>query len=156
MSNASAGTTVARSFWWQGALMKIKASARDTDGQLGLVEANFPGDFGGPPLHVHSREDEAFYVLDGEIRFRQADDELVAGPGAYVHCPRGIPHTFKVGEGGARALVFMLPAGLEEMFAEGGFPAGQGDPPAQEEYDVGAVEAMAERFGWEIVGPPLS
>ena len=156
MSNASADATVARTVWWQGALMTIKASARDTDGQLGLVEADFPGDFGGPPLHIHSREDEAFYVLDGEIRFRQADDELVAGPGTYVYCPRGIPHAFKVGEGGARALVLMLPAGLEEMFAEGGFPAEQGNPPPQAEYDVESVQAMAEKYGWEIVGPPLS
>jgi mannose-6-phosphate isomerase-like protein (cupin superfamily) len=156
MSNESAGVTVGRSFWWQGALMTIKATAADTEGQLGLVEADFPGDFGGPPLHVHSREDEAFYVLDGEIRFRQGDEESVARQGDYVFGPRGVPHSFKVGEGGARALVLAMPAGLEEMFAEGGLPAEGGNRPAQEEYDVRAVEAMAGKYGWEIVGPPLS
>lgn len=57
-------------FWWQGAMMRIKARAEDTGGALGLVDGSFYKGF-GPPLHVHSREDESMYVLEGEIRFRQ-------------------------------------------------------------------------------------
>jgi quercetin dioxygenase-like cupin family protein len=89
-------------FWWQGALMRIKARAEDTGGALGLVEANFYQGF-GPPLHVHSREDEGILMLEGEIRFRQGDDEFVAGPGTLVWGPRGVPHAFKVESEGARA-----------------------------------------------------
>ncbi len=69
-------------FWWQGSLMKIKVRAADTEGALGLVEGQFPAGF-GPPLHIHRREDEGFYVIDGEIRFRQGDNEFVAGPGTW-------------------------------------------------------------------------
>ena len=51
-------------FWWQGGLYRMKARAADTGGSLGLVEASLYGGF-GPPLHVHHREDEAFYVIEG-------------------------------------------------------------------------------------------
>ena len=93
-------------FWWQGSLMRIKARAADTGGAFGLVEGSFPEGF-GPPLHIHHREDEGFYVLEGEIRFRQGDDEFVAGRGTLVWGPRGVPHAFKVQPGGARALVIV-------------------------------------------------
>jgi quercetin dioxygenase-like cupin family protein len=49
----------------------------------------------GPPLHVHSREDKAMYLLEGEIRFRQGDEEFTAGPGSWVWGPRGVPHAFQ-------------------------------------------------------------
>jgi mannose-6-phosphate isomerase-like protein (cupin superfamily) len=77
----------------------LSASSRDTSSRRGT----------GPPLHVHRREDEGMYVLEGQIRFRVGDDEFVAGPDTWVWQPRGIPHTFKVESEGARALViFML------------------------------------------------
>src|SRR3989337_1708410 len=79
----------------------------------------------GPPLHVHSREDEALYVLEGQIRFRQGDDEFVAGPGTWVWGPRGVPHAFKVESEAARALVVVTPGGFERMFEEGGVPAAE-------------------------------
>jgi quercetin dioxygenase-like cupin family protein len=141
-------------YWWQGALMSIKARAADTGGALGLVEARFPEGF-GPPLHVHDREDEAFYVLEGEIRFRQGEEEFVAGPGTLVWGPRGIPHAFKVQPGGARALVIMMPGGLERMFEEGGTPADGLAKPPPAPYNPEAARAMAERFGFEVVGPQL-
>jgi hypothetical protein len=110
----------------------------------------------GAPLHVHSREDEAWYVLEGQIRFRTGDDEVVAGPGTWVWQPRGLPHAFKVESDGARALFMFTPGGLEGMFVEGGAPAGDSDEPPQQEYDVEAAEALAKRYGFEVVGPMLS
>jgi quercetin dioxygenase-like cupin family protein len=92
--------------WWQGALMTLKAHRGSTGGALGLVEARFPAGF-GPPLHVHHREDEALYVLDGQLRCRRGDTEFTAGPGELIFGPRELPHTFKAGPGGARALVLM-------------------------------------------------
>ena len=79
--NSAASNVTARqdAFWWQGSLYQMKARAEDTSGALGLVEGSFYQGF-GPPLHVHRREDEAFYVLEGQIRFRQGNDEFVAGP----------------------------------------------------------------------------
>ena len=67
--------------WWQGSVMEIKSRAEDTNGALGVLEGRFFEAGYGPPLHVHSREDEAMHVLEGQIRFRVGADEFVAGPG---------------------------------------------------------------------------
>ena len=142
-------------YWWQGSLMRIKARAEDTGGALGLVEGSFYRGF-GPPLHVHSRDDEAFYVLEGQIRFRQGDDEFVAGPGTWVWGPRGVPHAFKVESESARALVLVTPGGLEQMFEEGGVPAADSPEPPEQKYDPEAAAAMSKKFGFEVVGPPLA
>ncbi len=142
-------------FWWQGSLMRIKARAEDTGGAMGLVEGRFYAGF-GPPLHVHSREDEAFYVLEGQVRFRQADEEFVAGEGTWVWCPRGVPHAFKVESETARALVVVMPGGFERMFEEGGIPVGDSAEPPQQEYDPESAIAISQRFGFEVVGPQLA
>ena len=141
-------------FWWQGGRMTIKARAEDTGGALGLVEATFPEGF-GPPLHVHSREDEAFYVLEGEIRFRQGEDEFVAGAGAWVWGPRGVAHAFKVESPSARALVLVTPGGFERMFEEAGVPVGESAEAPEQGYDPEAAAAVSRRFGFEVVGPQL-
>jgi mannose-6-phosphate isomerase-like protein (cupin superfamily) len=141
--------------WWQGSLMQIKARAEDTGGAIGLVEGRFYQGF-GPPLHVHHREDEAFYVIEGRIRMRQGNEQFVASPGAWIWGPRGVPHAFKVESETARALVVVTPGGFERMFEEAGVPvADSEEPPDQHSYDPGAAAAVAERFGFEVVGPPL-
>ena len=154
-ATSSVGAEQQDAFWWQGSLMKIKARAEETGGALGLVEGSFYQGF-GPPLHVHSREDEAFYVLEGRIRFRQGDDEFVAGPGAWIWGPRGTAHAFKVESEKARALVIVTPGGFERMFEDGGISAGQSADPPVQEYDPQAAAALAERFGFEVVGPQLA
>jgi quercetin dioxygenase-like cupin family protein len=151
-SNVNAGRDA---FWWQGSLMQIKARAEDTGGALGIVEGSFYKGF-GPPLHVHSREDEALYVLDGQIRFRQGNDEFVAGPGTWVWGPRGVPHAFKVESDSARALVVVTPAGFERMFEEGGVPAADSAQRPKQEYDPEAAVAISRKFGFEVVGPQLA
>jgi mannose-6-phosphate isomerase-like protein (cupin superfamily) len=141
------------SFLWQGSLMEIKARADDTGGALGVLEGTFYYEGYGPPLHVHTREDEVMYVLEGQIRFGVGEDEFVAGPGAWVWQPRGVPHSFKVESENARALVIFTPGGIERMFEEGGVPAGgSAEPPRQQEYDQEAAVALAKKFGFEVVG----
>jgi quercetin dioxygenase-like cupin family protein len=141
-------------YWWQGSLMTIKARASDTGGAIGLVEGEFYEGF-GPPLHVHHHEDEGMYVLEGEIRFRQGEDEFVAGPGALIWAPKGTPHAFQVESTTARALVIVTPAGFEQIFVEGGVPAGASPPPKQH-YDPEAARALAAKFGFDVVGPQLT
>src|SRR3954452_6616433 len=156
MSSAAASTSAQQdTFWWQGSLMTIKARAEDTGGALGVVEGRFYEGF-GPPLHVHSREDEALYVLAGQIRFREGDEEFVAGPGTWVWCPRGVPHAFKVESETARALVVVTPGGFERMFEEGGVPAAESAEPPDVAYDPEAAIAISKRFGFEVVGPQLA
>jgi hypothetical protein len=111
-----------------------------------------PGD-GARPC---ARLDEAFYILDGQIRFRRGDAEFTSGPGEFVFGPREVPHCFKVLDGGARALILMTPAGLEEMFVEGGVPAHEGMVAPAMEYDMERVTALAVKYGWNVLGPPMA
>jgi mannose-6-phosphate isomerase-like protein (cupin superfamily) len=140
--------------WWQGALFRIKARSVRTGGTLGLVEANFYGGM-GTPLHVHHAEDEAFYIIDGRIRFKRGAEEFVACAGDFVFGPREIPHCFKVLDRGAKALVLMTPGGLEEMFIEGGVAVTDPRNPPGREYDLEHVTPLSRKYGFDVVGPPL-
>jgi mannose-6-phosphate isomerase-like protein (cupin superfamily) len=152
-SNVSPGQDTA---WWYGGLMEIKTRAEDTAGALGVLEGRFPYKGYGPALHVHSGEDEAIYVLEGQIRFRVGDDEFVAGPGTWVWQPRGVPQAFSVESDSARALIIFTPGGLERMFQDGGVPAAESaEPPPQPQPDPETMAALATRFGFEFVGPQL-
>jgi quercetin dioxygenase-like cupin family protein len=140
--------------WWQGALFRIVGRRETTGGALGMVEAHFWEGM-ATPLHVHTGEDESFFVLDGRIRFRLGDEEMVLGPGELFFGPRGTPHCFKVLEGGARAIVIVTPGGFEEMFIEGGLPVTDPEQPPSREYDLDHVVELSRKYGMQVVGPPL-
>ncbi len=141
-------------YWWQGSLMTIKARAADTGGALGLVEGIFYEGF-GPPLHVHHREDEGMLVLEGEIRFRQGTEEFLAGPGKLVWVSREVPHAFTVQSPSARVLLIVTPGGFEQMFVDGGVPTSEAAEPPTQEYDPDAARALAEKFGFDVIGPQV-
>jgi quercetin dioxygenase-like cupin family protein len=141
-------------FWWQGGLYLMKARAEDTGGTLGVVEASLYRGF-GPPLHVHRREDEAIYVIEGEIRFRQGEDEFVGGPGSWVWGPRNVPHAFKVESEATRLVILVTPGGFERMFEVGGVPVSESPEPPVQEYDAEAAVEISEQFGFDVVGPQL-
>jgi mannose-6-phosphate isomerase-like protein (cupin superfamily) len=116
----------------------VLAAAHDTGGALGLVETVIPSGH-STPLHVHAREDEAFYVLSGTVDFVCGEERFRAEAGAFVYLPSTVPHTFlSVGPEDARVLVLLLPGGLERAFAE---PERFGE--------------LLEEGGVETVGPPL-
>ena len=154
-TTASEAASRPDAIWWQGSLMRIQGRAENTGGALGLVDAIFYEGF-GPPLHVHHREDEGFYVLEGEIRFHKGDDEFMAGPGTLVWLPRGVAHAFKVQPGGARALLLLTPGGFERMFEEGGVSTSQSEDPPTDQYDPEVLVSLAARYGMEVVGPQLA
>jgi uncharacterized cupin superfamily protein len=131
--------------------MEIKARAEDTGGALGVVEGRLLGEGYGPPLHIHRREDEAIYVLEGQIRFRVRDNEFVAGPGAWVWQPRDVPQAFSLESDSARVLVVFTPGGMERMFEEGGVPVGESTEPPQQQAGPEDAAAFAKRFGFEVV-----
>lgn len=94
----------------------IKASVGSTAGGFTLMESTTAG---GAPWHVHTREDEYFYVLDGKIVVWCGEDEFHAGPGSFVFLPRGVPHSWDVeSEGKAKLLMMTAPAMLEEFLRE--------------------------------------
>ena len=108
--------------WFLQNRMTVKATAETTGGLFGLVESSIaPG--ASPPLHVHRREDEAFWVLAGRVTFRTGDETIEAGPGSFVFLPRDVPHTFRVeGDEPAHMLTLLTPGGGERFFLEGGRP----------------------------------
>jgi quercetin dioxygenase-like cupin family protein len=120
----------------------------DTGGAYAVQQqATRPG--GGPPLHRHSREDEGFFVLEGEYDFRVGEQTFRAGPGTFVFGPRGIPHTFQcVGTSPGKIQVIISPPGFEAFFEELDVLARQGPP------DRGQVVALAGKYGVDFLGPP--
>lgn len=141
--------------WFTNNLTLIKARAAETDGEFGLIESLAPPGT-SPPLHVHSKEDETFWVVEGELTVVCGEETYGAGPGSMAFLPRGIAHTFRVdGDAPARILTLITPGGLEDFFAKVGRPAeGPGLPP-QAPPDVEALTRWSEEFGVQIVGPPL-
>ncbi len=84
-----------------GDVYRFMATGEDTNGKYAMWEAIVPPG-GGPPPHVHSREEEAFYILEGEITFHIGDERVVATAGMFANMPVGTPHSFK-NEGGKPA-----------------------------------------------------
>ena len=135
-----------------GDVYRFLATGEDTDGRYALFEA-VVGPGGGPPPHVHSREEEGFYVLEGEITFTVNGERVVGKAGTFANMPVGTLHSFKnEGTQTARMLISVAPAGLEQMFFEVGVPLAEGattaPPPKKEEIDK--LLAVAPRYGIEI------
>lgn len=106
-----------------------------------------------PPMHVHDREDETFFVLEGTVTVYLGDEVIRAEPGTYAVLPRGVPHTFAVESGTARLLVTASPGGFVQMFdaVQAEFGGDMPERPAPEH--VPALGAVLADFGIAIVGP---
>ena len=142
------------SVWSLGGRFTVKVSATDAEGRFALVES-LAFQSTEPPLHIHHHEDEAWYVLDGEMTFYVGDEAFKATAGSFVFAPRGIPHTFTVDVEPTRVLVFATPAGFEQFALELGHPASGDERPAGLSLphpDV--LGPVAERYGIQVVGPP--
>lgn len=131
---------------------RVIAGGDQTGGQLVVGEAKLPPRTAGPSLHVHQREDEATFVIEGTLTFVIGDERLEAGPGSLVWAPRGIPHTFaNMTDEPVRVVGMIVPSGLEGMFAEQGayFASLQGPP------DPAEIDAIGSKYGVKVVGPGL-
>lgn len=93
----------------------LKASAPSTAGALSVFEISVEG---GPPLHVHDREDESFYVLQGALSVRCGNDTYDAAAGSFVFLPRGRTHRFWSKAGSSKVLLIVVPGGIEDYFRE--------------------------------------
>ena len=138
-----------------GDVYRFLATGEDTNSKYSLIEA-LVGPGGGPPPHVHSREDEGFYILEGEITFTISGERVVATAGMFANMPVGTPHSFKNESGQpAKMLISVAPAGLERMFFEFAVPLPEGSttalPPTKAEIDK--LLEIAPRYGIEIKLP---
>lgn len=144
------------SVWFLNNLTTVKATAESTRGAYGLLEQQVPSGF-SPPLHVHYREDEAFWVLEGTLTIRCGDRTFAAPAGSYAFLPRGVPHTFVVeSDMPARILTLISPGGGEGFFVAAGRPAEYEALPAMVPLDRDALARVAVQFGMELVGPPMA
>lgn len=139
--------------WFLNQLAVVKATAKQTGNAFGLVELIAPV---GPasPYHVHRAEDEAFYVLEGELEFISGERRMTGGPGTYMFLPRDIPHGFRVvGQSPARCLILVTPGGFEGFVVEMGQPASTLTLPAPSAPDMDRLIKVAAKYRIEILGP---
>jgi quercetin dioxygenase-like cupin family protein len=126
----------------------IRIHGRDTGGVVSVVESHdVPG--GGPPPHIHSREDETFQVIEGEYEFTVDGKSFVARKGTTIFAPRGIPHTYRyLGQTPGRLMCVITPAGFE------GFFEAVGALTPEQQQDIPRVIAIGKEFGLEFLPPP--
>jgi quercetin dioxygenase-like cupin family protein len=137
--------------WWFDCLAVIRATAADTGGLMTIVEITEPPG-SQAPLHVHHREDEAFWILEGSVTIEVGDTTIECHAGDYAFSPRGIPHRYSVGDAGCRMLFILTPGGFEELIREMGRPAQSRTLPEPSEPDFGQVAAVAEAHSCELLG----
>jgi quercetin dioxygenase-like cupin family protein len=142
--------------WFGTNLFEFLIPSDRTGGRMSVFRFTAPGGF-GPPRHVHTREDEVFHVLDGDVRFELDGRRQLAGPGTTVWMPRGVPHGFRVESPVATMLGVIAPGAYEHLFRDLGVPAREralpsADTPA---LDVAALVAEMAARGTGVVGPPI-
>jgi len=122
--------------------VRILATGAQTGGVMGLMENVYlPGN--GFPMHVHNKEDETLYVLEGTVLWVGGDLRTEAGPGTLIYGPRGIPHGFvAIGDVPLKFIEWFNPAGLEELF----------NAPEELARYI-AAGRTSERYDLQVVGP---
>jgi quercetin dioxygenase-like cupin family protein len=140
------GTSLELSKWYMGMLLTNLAETADTNGAYSLFEATLvPGT--EPPPHVHSREDELFYVLEGEFDVYVGKEVFKGKTGECIFLPRFKPHTFIVCSPRLRLLILFAPAGVEEAFRGMSSPAQNLEPPTEAlTYSAEDLEQTTQRF----------
>ncbi|WP_185731370.1 cupin domain-containing protein [Larkinella rosea] len=118
-----------------GHLMNFRVTTEQTNGTFSLIEAELRRGF-EPPKHIHEREDELFYIQEGNMRFTLGEQTIDAKPGDTIFLPRMIPHAFEVLTPTAKVLLYLTPGYFEGFFyelseevSEAVLP--QGPPPAE-------------------------
>jgi quercetin dioxygenase-like cupin family protein len=131
-----------------GIPLVIRIHGRDTGGVLSVAESHdVPG--GGPPPHIHHREDETFQVLEGEYEFMVGGKSIIAKTGTTLFAPRGIPHTYRyLGQTPGRLMCVITPSGFEGFFEE------IGSMSPQQQQDISRVIEIGKKYGLEILPPP--
>ena len=143
------------SVWYSGHLLTFLATGEDTQGRFALME--IVGRNGNvPPPHIHHREDETFYILEGEMTASVAGQTIKGTPGTVIFLPQNVVHSFEVESEQMRMLVLLTPGGLEGYFKECSVPAPAMTLPATVEVPYSEIQkmiAVGEKYGLEFVLP---
>lgn len=142
------------SYWVLGDIYEFKATGKQTNGAFTVIDQIIRPQ-GGPPPHIHHREDEAFYVLEGRFAFMCADKQNVFEAGSFIYIPKGVLHTFKnIGEQHGRLLVTITPAGLEDFFyAIGTRATDTAAPPPFDPSVLDKVMELSKVYQMDIILP---
>jgi quercetin dioxygenase-like cupin family protein len=146
--------------WAMGSIFEHLVSAEESGGRLGMSLVTQPPGI-ATPLHRHTREAEAWFVLEGRVDYRAGEDVHELSGGAFIYLPLGLPHAFRVrGTSPARILALTAPGGLMGLYDEVGVPAAgmhvpqEGEGLSMEE-EIGRWNEVGPRYGLEVVGPPI-
>ena len=145
-------------YWLLTSLFTFKVTGVETNGSLSVAELEADPAL-GPPPHIHRLADESFYVLEGTFDFTLNGRPFSAGPGSFIHLPRGVVHTHSAGGGQlARALVIQSPAGVEDFIAEAGSIATDRlrRPAPPDGAALGRIVAIAAAHGIDVPPAPVS
>lgn len=144
-------------YWVLGDLYTFKAVGEETGQAYALIEITVQPQNGAPP-HIHSHEDEAFYIQEGELEFQLDEEIILAIPGTFLHSPKGQLHRFSnIGTKPAKLLCWFTPAGLEKFFMEVGVPVSERTQlPTGSPADMEKALAAASKYGLEIIPPPAT
>jgi len=145
--------------WAMGSLFEQVLSAADSGGALGLALVTQPPGT-ATPLHRHTREAEAFFLLDGSMTYRAGEETFHLTGGDFIWLPPGLPHAFRVtGPAPVRFLGLASPGGLLALYDEVGIPATERRLPGEDGQTMGEEIArwneVGPRYGLQVVGPPL-
>lgn len=133
-----------------GDRVRLLADGSGTDSKYGLLEAIIPPG-GGPPPHSHTREEEGFYILDGEITVHVDGQTIIGRTGSFVNLPKGSVHCFcNDTDRVARMLVVVAPGGFEHWFREIGVPVAHRDVPTEPVTEEHKSRALESAIGYGL------
>ncbi len=142
-----------RALWFLDTLTFIKASASDTRGAFAVCEQVLPPRY-ETPYHLHREEDEAFYILEGELTLILNGQRRSLRPGDFLFAPRNVAHGLRVaGPDRVRILIVVTPPGFENFVAEMSEPAKSMTFPPPQPPDMEKLVHLAAKYGIEILGP---
>ena len=137
--------------WIGGMELAVILDSAVTAGQLTVVEARAQrGD--ASPVHVHSRDDEAFLLIEGSMTVWVGDQRTQLLPGGIGFLPREMPHAFRF-DARSRALILSTPAGQENFFRVAGWDMSQPAPDGWQ-ISLDVLGQAAAHNGVTIIGPP--
>lgn len=145
--------------WAMQSLFEHLVSADQTGGRLGMSLVTQPPGV-ATPLHRHTREAEALFLLEGRITYRAGDDVFELEDGAFLFLPQAVPHAFRIrGDSPARFLALTVPGGLMGLYDEVGVPATELRLPGEDglavHEEIARWNEVGPRYGLEVVGPPI-
>ncbi len=145
--------------WAMGSLFEHLVSGGQTGGALGMSLVVQPPGI-ATPLHRHTREAEALFLIEGDITYRAGDDTHELSDGAFLYLPADVPHAFRIrGDKPARFLALTVPGGLMGLYDEVGVPAAEMRLPREDEVsmaeEIGRWNEVGPRYGLQVVGPPI-